>query len=422
MEDLYDITVIGLGGHGSSTFFHVAKNQYKVLGIEQYKIAHNLGSSHGDTRITRKLTFEDPVYYDLVESSFQVFEELSKLSKKQIFKKTGGLFMGTKDSNLVNQCLMINQVKGVPIQILCKDQITANFPHFEFENEDIIGVFDENAGVLFAENCIQAFIEEGLKINKDARIVENCKYLKHQKNEEDIFEIVTDIGKIKSKKIVFACGMWNVNIIKGVPFEIRKIQLFWFNVPPQIDLGMQKCPIFMYEVSKNPMYYVYGFPNVQNQGIKLGFSPNQHCKIIENPNFPTRSVDTFEKVRMKHILQEFFPCISKENVIDEKECFVTLTPDENFVIDFDQEDKNIIYISPCSGHGFKYTGGVGKLVSEMVENQKVYYDLFRIKRFEGSQYKGKRWGDSFIKFDEGFDQKNRFRKYFNNNNNNRPSL
>jgi len=50
-------------------------------------------------------------------------------------------------------------------------------------------------------------------------------------------------------------------------------------------------------------------------------------------------------------------------VKDQKECFVTMTPDEHFIIDFSPEDKNILILSPCSAHGFKYSAGVGKLAA-----------------------------------------------------------
>ncbi len=41
-----------------------------------------MGSSHGDTRITRKVTFEDPCYNKLINTSYEVFEELSKLTNR----------------------------------------------------------------------------------------------------------------------------------------------------------------------------------------------------------------------------------------------------------------------------------------------------------------------------------------------------
>lgn len=83
-------------------------------------------------------------------------------------------------------------------------------------------------------------------------------------------------------------------------------------------------------------------------------------------------------------MKEFLPNIGKQPVIDEKECFVTLTPDENFIIDFDPKDKNILFLSPCSAHGFKYVGGVGRLAARMIRDGRHddRYSMFRINRFD----------------------------------------
>src|SRR5262245_21557269 len=42
---------------GSSACYHFAKRGVKVLGIEQYKLGHSMGSSHGKTRIIKKGVF-----------------------------------------------------------------------------------------------------------------------------------------------------------------------------------------------------------------------------------------------------------------------------------------------------------------------------------------------------------------------------
>lgn len=74
----FDVVVIGLGGHGSAALYNLAKSGLRVLGVERFSISHTLGSSHGDTRVTRKLVFEHPTYVDLVTSSYEGFEELAK--------------------------------------------------------------------------------------------------------------------------------------------------------------------------------------------------------------------------------------------------------------------------------------------------------------------------------------------------------
>lgn len=50
---VYDAIVVGLGGAGSAALYHLAAKGCSVLGVEQFTIAHELGSSHGQTRIIR---------------------------------------------------------------------------------------------------------------------------------------------------------------------------------------------------------------------------------------------------------------------------------------------------------------------------------------------------------------------------------
>lgn len=50
----YDVIVIGVGSMGSSTCYQLAKKGYKVLGLEQFDIPHELGSHSGQSRIIRK--------------------------------------------------------------------------------------------------------------------------------------------------------------------------------------------------------------------------------------------------------------------------------------------------------------------------------------------------------------------------------
>jgi len=64
-------------------------------------------------------------------------------------------------------------------------------------------------------------------------------------------------------------------------------------------------------------------------------------------------------------------------------CKYTNTPDEDFIIDFHPQNKNIIIASPCSGHGFKFASVTGKILCDMATGKRVLFDLspFRISRF-----------------------------------------
>ena len=56
----WDAIVLGVGGMGSATLYHLARRGQRVLGLEQFGVAHEMGSSHGLTRIIRLAYYEDP--------------------------------------------------------------------------------------------------------------------------------------------------------------------------------------------------------------------------------------------------------------------------------------------------------------------------------------------------------------------------
>ena len=73
----YDIAVLGLGAMGAMAAWRGASRGAKVLGIEQFGVAHARGSSHGGSRIFRKTLFEGPAYIPLVERADQLWRQLS---------------------------------------------------------------------------------------------------------------------------------------------------------------------------------------------------------------------------------------------------------------------------------------------------------------------------------------------------------
>ncbi|MDD9888729.1 MAG: hypothetical protein OXU30_00125 [Gammaproteobacteria bacterium] len=51
--ETHELIIVGAGAMGSAAAYHGAKVGLNPLLLEQFKIGHNNGSSHGDSRITR---------------------------------------------------------------------------------------------------------------------------------------------------------------------------------------------------------------------------------------------------------------------------------------------------------------------------------------------------------------------------------
>ncbi|MGC1516530.1 MAG: FAD-dependent oxidoreductase [Maribacter sp.] len=70
VDTTYDVSVLGVGSMGASTCYHLAKQGYTLLGLEQFDIPHELGSHAGQSRIIRKAFGEASDYMPLLERAY----------------------------------------------------------------------------------------------------------------------------------------------------------------------------------------------------------------------------------------------------------------------------------------------------------------------------------------------------------------
>ncbi len=83
----FNTIVVGVGGMGSATCYHLAKRGKRVLGLEQFDIPHMRGSSHGYTRIIRLAYYEHPSYVMLLKRSLRAVAR----HRKNRWRKTAAL-------------------------------------------------------------------------------------------------------------------------------------------------------------------------------------------------------------------------------------------------------------------------------------------------------------------------------------------
>ncbi len=91
MSDHFDAIVIGAGAMGSAALYHLAKRGRHVLGLDQYDIPNELGSSHGQTRIIRLAYSEGESYVPLLFRSYELWHELERESNQLLLRTTGSV-------------------------------------------------------------------------------------------------------------------------------------------------------------------------------------------------------------------------------------------------------------------------------------------------------------------------------------------
>ena len=139
MSANYDVIVMGLGGMGSAAAAHLAKRGQRVLGIEQYERGHKHGSSHGVSRIIREAYFEAPEYVPLVQRAYTLWRELEKETGRFLLTITGGLTIGTPESEFVAGSLSSVRQHNLPHEYLTASEVHARFPGFQL-TDDLVAV------------------------------------------------------------------------------------------------------------------------------------------------------------------------------------------------------------------------------------------------------------------------------------------
>src|SRR3954467_8063819 len=91
---MYDVIVVGVGGMGSAAVHHAAARGARVLGLEQFDIPHDLGSSHGLSRIIRLAYWEHPDYVPLVRRAYDLWRELEAAAGERLLVVTGSIDAG----------------------------------------------------------------------------------------------------------------------------------------------------------------------------------------------------------------------------------------------------------------------------------------------------------------------------------------
>ena len=153
--ETFDVIVIGMGAHGSAALWHLSRTGRKIAGIDRFNPPHRRGSSHGQSRIIRQAYHENPLYVPLVKAAYPLWAELSELAGKPLFQKTGGLFLGAKDSIVVSGAKRSAETYDIPFDYLDAAAIYRRFPVFR-PGRDIAGVYEHDAGILLPEEAIAA--------------------------------------------------------------------------------------------------------------------------------------------------------------------------------------------------------------------------------------------------------------------------
>ena len=383
----YDVAVVGLGAAGAATLYQLARRGVRAVGIARFSPPHIYGSTHGDTRITREAIGEGEAYTPLVKRSHAIWRELEADTGVDLLTQCGGLIVesagggaaGHHRHEFLASTIACANRYGIKHELLNAADIAARFPQFGVDGTES-AYYEPTAGFVRPERCVAAELTMATRLGAEIRRDERVLAIEPAGN---VVRVRTQGGIIEAEKVVMAVGAWVHDFVGADQvrlFNVYRQVLNWFELERDaVDHTAGVMPVFIWGLSDGNAFY--GFPAIDGtREIKVA---DEQLDVPTAADEASLEVDPDESHALHAaLLSRRLPGVSSR-CLRAVRCLYTVTPDANFVIDDHPDLKGVLLVSPCSGHGFKHSAGLGEAIAQRITTGASDADLsaFRLDRF-----------------------------------------
>lgn len=384
-----DVLIVGVGAQGVSAAYHLAKADQRVLGLERYTIAHANASSHGETRITRLAYWEHPAYVPLLRRSFALFAELEAETGEKLFHQTGSMDVGPETEATFQGSLLSCQTHGLEHEVMTPDELAARFPAWRVPAH-YRACFQPAGGMLFPEKIIAATARLAKK--HGAEIRENTEVTDIIPTGDGVTVLTSDGQRFRGRKVLLCAGAWLGSLVAKSALGLSSPRLRRLSallrperqVVTWYEPTAEALSASLFEPARHPVWvatlngsHYYGFPLLRgaSPGVKIG----RYHHAFEALDSEAQLNDLHSRQRTTHsdrtytdeFMRRMFTGLKagpEDAVLKSSTCLFTNTPDEHFIIDplVDAAFPQVMFLSACSGHGFKFSSVIGEIIAGFV--------------------------------------------------------
>ena len=406
----YDVLVVGLGAFGSAATYQLAKRGAKVLGIDRFSPPHALGSTHGETRITRMAIGEGAEYSPLALRSRLLWRQIERENAKlpghdgeeALFNQCGCLTIFGPRSTVVHHGVkdfFANIAKAARKHKVKHKEfdsgaaIRAAFPQFAVSDDDH-AFLDLWGGYLRPEACVETQLR--LAALRHRASVRRGVTIESVRSSKAGVKLTAEDGEVfEADRVLITAGAWLPRFLPAAlrrRFTVTRQVLHWFEIKSHAErFSPENCPVFIWDVSsrklpnaRKPKAVVYGFPLVggANGGLKV---THEEVGRTTDPDRVPRKVSAEEiDHTYSTYVRPFLPDLGAR-CVRSATCLYTNVAGGRFVIDTHPEQPRVMFASACSGHGFKHSAAVGEALAERLAGTSpshVSLAPFTLKRLE----------------------------------------
>ncbi|MEY3732867.1 MAG: hypothetical protein RL347_226 [Actinomycetota bacterium] len=350
-----DVVVIGAGAAGASTTWELARRGHSVVLLERHARGHAHGSSHGSTRIFR-VAYREPLYSRLAAQAIPLWRELERESGEVLLEQTGQLDHGFAPA--IDEIEQTLRAGGWAFDRLSPAEAHERWPGMEFDQTVI---YSPDGGRVFADRTIAALLRLAERDGAQLRFEDPALAIEPH---GDGVRVITGSGAITAPVVVVAAGGW-LPTLPGL--ESFGITLPRLQVTAQAPVHFAIRPGFAFPsyvhhedahaIDHTFAYGAYGLES-PGEGVKVGLDT---MDVIDDLDSRTLDVPADAIDAAAAYADRWLPGADTSEATAVS-CLFTMTDDSHFILD---RRGPVVVMSPCSGHGFKFTPILGRLGADL---------------------------------------------------------
>jgi len=346
-----DVVVVGAGAMGAATAWWLARRGRDVVVFEQFGKGHSRGSSHGASRVFR-LSYPRHEYVTLAAESLLLWRRLEEETGVDLLTTIGVVDHGD-DSSLGDIEASLARCE-VTCERLSPGAAHERWPGLTF---DTTVLYQPDAGRLHADRAVAAF--------QGAAEVAGAVF--HFDQPVESIEVVGDgvvvnsgSGSHRAAVAVVAAGAWAGAVVDGLvplpPLTVTVEQPAHFR--PFAGAGHDSWPAFIHYRPGGALA-MYGLMS-PGEGVKVG--AHGAGRVVDPRDGPFEP-DPGRVEELARYVTRWVPGVDPRPASVDT-CLYTTTPTTDFVVD---RAGQVVVVSACSGHGFKFAPAIGRLAADLVD-------------------------------------------------------
>ncbi|MFC9919347.1 FAD-dependent oxidoreductase [Agromyces binzhouensis] len=356
-----ETVVVGGGAMGAATAWQLARRGRDVVLLERYEPGHRNGASHGASR-NFNVGYADPAYVAMLVEALPLWRELEAEARTPLLELVGVANHGpAAHFDAVHAALT---AAGIPSEFLPVDEASRRWPGIRFDTRVL---FNERAGRVNADAAIAALHATAAAAGADVRHRTRATRIETLGEDRVRVASVDPDGVeqvVEARTAVVTLGAWTTRFVDGLAlpplvvtqegpahFAVRDESMPWpsYNHFPGAAADG-------YGYWRSPVYGML----TPGEGVKAGW---HGVGPVVDPDARDFLPVPDQLADLQRYARDWLPGVDADAATPIS-CTYTTTPDEHFVLD---RIGPIVVGAGFSGHGFKFTPVVGRILADLAD-------------------------------------------------------